>query len=111
MDVQNAPESPYIRARNKVLQIINMRIYKAWLSPDCVFNLTAYAKEQKEGIEITHEFADKVPTILYVTLHRYLPNDNLIFCYYEEKKQYLKLKNLCLATRRSRDRDEFLDDR
>nr|QLI62184.1 cytochrome P450 35 [Streltzoviella insularis] len=60
MDVQHAPETPYLRARHTVMTILNMRIFKVWLQPDCLFNLTPYAKQQKDNIELTHKFTDEV---------------------------------------------------
>ncbi|XP_063829591.1 cytochrome P450 4C1-like [Ostrinia nubilalis] len=60
MDVQHNPDTPYLRARNCVMSIINMRLFKAWLQPDALFNLTHYAKIQKENIDITHKFTDEV---------------------------------------------------
>ncbi|KAL0821796.1 hypothetical protein ABMA28_005208 [Loxostege sticticalis] len=60
MDVQHNPDTPYLRARNCVMSIINMRLFKAWLQPDALFNLTPYAKMQKENIDLTHKFTDEV---------------------------------------------------
>lgn len=60
MDVQQNPDTPYLRARHTVISIINMRIFKAWLQPDLLFNLTSYAKIQKESIDLTHQFTDEV---------------------------------------------------
>ncbi|RVE41932.1 hypothetical protein evm_013426 [Chilo suppressalis] len=37
-----------------------MRLFKVWLQPDCLFNLTPYAKEQKDNIDLTHRFTDEV---------------------------------------------------
>ncbi|CAG9111898.1 unnamed protein product [Plutella xylostella] len=60
MDVQQSPETPYLRARNTVMSVINMRLFKAWLQPEVLFHLTPYAKLQKENIDVTHKFADEV---------------------------------------------------
>lgn len=60
MDVQRKPETPYLRARHTVISIINMRIFKAWLQPDLLFNLTFYAKIHKENIDLTHQFTKDV---------------------------------------------------
>lgn len=60
MDVQHSPDTPYLRARNTVMSILNMRLFKVWLQPDCLFNLTPYAKEQRDNIELTHKFTDEV---------------------------------------------------
>lgn len=65
MDVQHNPDTPYLRARHTILSIINMRIFKAWLQPDLLFNLTSYGKIQKENIDITHQFTDEVRLILF----------------------------------------------
>ncbi|XP_060804888.1 cytochrome P450 4c3-like [Amyelois transitella] len=60
MDVQHTPDTPYLRARHTVIAILNMRIFKVWLQPDCLFNLTSYAKQQKDNIDLTHRFTDEV---------------------------------------------------
>lgn len=60
MDVQHSPETPYLQARHKVMTILNKRLFKVWLQPDCLFNLTPYAKQQKDNIELTHKFTDEV---------------------------------------------------
>ncbi|XP_026321348.1 cytochrome P450 4C1-like isoform X1 [Hyposmocoma kahamanoa] len=60
MNVQHSPDTPYLRARHTVMEILNMRLFKVWLQPDCLFNLTAYAKQQKDNIELTHKFTDEV---------------------------------------------------
>ncbi|CAH0589026.1 unnamed protein product [Chrysodeixis includens] len=60
MDVQRNPDTPYLRARHTVMEILNMRFFKVWLQPDLLFNLTHYAKQQIENILITHKFTDKV---------------------------------------------------
>ncbi|KPI96980.1 Cytochrome P450 4c3 [Papilio xuthus] len=60
MDIQHSPDTPYLRARHTVMTILNMRFFKVWLQPDCLFNLTSYAKEQSENIDLTHKFTDEV---------------------------------------------------
>ncbi|CAH2092957.1 unnamed protein product [Euphydryas editha] len=60
MDVQHNPDTPYLRARNTVISIISMRIFKAWMQPDALFNLTPYSKLQGENIALTHKFTDEV---------------------------------------------------
>ncbi|XP_059052593.1 cytochrome P450 4c3-like [Achroia grisella] len=60
MDVQHKPDTPYLQARETVITIMNMRLFKVWLQPDCLFNLTSYAKQQKENIDLTHKFTDEV---------------------------------------------------
>ncbi|XP_023942730.2 cytochrome P450 4C1 [Bicyclus anynana] len=60
MDVQHSPDTPYLRARHTVMTILNKRFFKVWLQPDLLFNLTPYAKQQKENIELTHKFTDDV---------------------------------------------------
>lgn len=60
MDVQRSPDSPYLRARHTVMTILNMRLFKVWLQPDCLFNLTPYAKQQSDNIHLTHKFTDEV---------------------------------------------------
>ncbi|KAL0821797.1 hypothetical protein ABMA28_005209 [Loxostege sticticalis] len=60
MDVQRTPDTPYLRARHTVMTILNMRLFKVWLQPDCLFNLTAYAKQQRDNIDLTHKFTDEV---------------------------------------------------
>ncbi|KAI5642130.1 cytochrome p450 domain-containing protein [Phthorimaea operculella] len=60
MDVQHSPDTPYLRARRIVMEILNRRIFKVWLQPDCLFNLTPYAKQQKDNIDLTHKFTDQV---------------------------------------------------
>ncbi|CAG9788742.1 unnamed protein product [Diatraea saccharalis] len=60
MDVQHNPDTPYLRARSCVMSIISMRLFKAWLQPDVLFNLTQYAKIQRENIDFTHKFTDEV---------------------------------------------------
>ncbi|XP_075980564.1 cytochrome P450 4V2-like [Anticarsia gemmatalis] len=60
MDVQHCPDTPYLRARHTVMTILNMRLFKVWLQPDCIFNLTRYAKEQEDNIHMTHKFTDEV---------------------------------------------------
>ncbi|CAF4879315.1 unnamed protein product [Pieris macdunnoughi] len=62
MDVQNNPDTPYLRARNVVMSIISMRLFKAWLQPEALFNMTSYSKIQKENIDYTHKFTDEVVT-------------------------------------------------
>lgn len=65
MDVQHNPETPYLRARNTVMSIISMRLFKAWLQPEALFNMTSYSKIQKENIDLTHKFTDEVETHIY----------------------------------------------
>ncbi|CAG9564691.1 unnamed protein product [Danaus chrysippus] len=60
MDVQHWPDTPYLRARHTVMEILNKRLFKVWLQPDCLFKLTKYAKEQKKNIELTHKFTNEV---------------------------------------------------
>nr|XP_032519176.1 cytochrome P450 4g15-like [Danaus plexippus plexippus] len=60
MDVQHWPDTPYLRARHTVMEILNKRLFKVWLQPDCLFKLTRYAKEQKKNIDLTHKFTDEV---------------------------------------------------
>ncbi|XP_063537245.1 cytochrome P450 4c3-like [Cydia strobilella] len=60
MDVQEKPDTPYLRARHTVMTILNMRFFKVWLQPDFLFNLTSYAKEHDESIKLTHKFTDEV---------------------------------------------------
>ncbi|XP_045451149.1 cytochrome P450 4c3-like [Melitaea cinxia] len=60
MDVQNSPDTPYLRARHTVMTILNQRFFKVWLQPDIIFSMTSYAKQQKENIELTHKFTDEV---------------------------------------------------
>ncbi|XP_022823175.1 cytochrome P450 4V2-like [Spodoptera litura] len=60
MDVQHSPDTPYLRARHTVMEILNMRLFKVWLQPDCIFNLTPYAKQQRDNIDLTHKFTDEV---------------------------------------------------
>ncbi|XP_026756521.2 cytochrome P450 4c3-like [Galleria mellonella] len=60
MDVQHKPDTPYLQARETVITIINKRLFKVWLQPDCLFNLTSYAKQQKDNIDLTHKFTDEV---------------------------------------------------
>ncbi|XP_032519320.2 cytochrome P450 4C1-like [Danaus plexippus] len=60
MNVQYNPDTPYLRARNTVISIIGMRLFKAWMQPNALFNLTSYSKTQKENIEATHKFTDEV---------------------------------------------------
>ncbi|XP_045522476.1 cytochrome P450 4c3-like isoform X1 [Pieris brassicae] len=62
MDVQNNSDTPYLRARNVVMSIISMRLFKAWLRPEPLFNMTSYSKIQKENIDYTHKFTDEVVT-------------------------------------------------
>nr|ASX93970.1 cytochrome P450 CYP4AU14 [Zygaena filipendulae] len=73
MDVQRTPDTPYLRARHTVMTILNMRFFKVWLQPDCIFNLTPYAKLQRENIQLTHKFTDDVVR--------------------KKRKEYEKLKN------------------
>ncbi|XP_068617671.1 cytochrome P450 4c3-like [Battus philenor] len=60
MDIQHGKDTPYLRARRIVMEILNMRFFKLWLQPDWLFNLTSYAKEQTENINLTHKFTDEV---------------------------------------------------
>ncbi|XP_072944883.1 cytochrome P450 4c3-like [Epargyreus clarus] len=60
MDVQHNPDTPYLRARNIVMSIISMRLFKAWMQPDALFKLTPYSKIQKDNIDLTHKFTDEV---------------------------------------------------
>ncbi|XP_063365514.1 cytochrome P450 4g15-like [Cydia amplana] len=60
MDLQRKPENGYVSARNAVMSVINMRLFKAWLQLDAVFNLTPYASVQKANIQLTHQFTDEV---------------------------------------------------
>lgn len=60
MDVQHNPDTPYLRARNWVISIIGMRLFKVWMQPDFLFNLSQYSKIQSESIDITHNFTDEV---------------------------------------------------
>ncbi|XP_039756623.1 cytochrome P450 4g15-like [Pararge aegeria] len=60
MDVQHSPDTPYLRARHTVMTILNKRFFKVWLQPDLLFNLTPYAKQQKENIDVTHKFTNEV---------------------------------------------------
>ncbi|KAF9416789.1 hypothetical protein HW555_005919 [Spodoptera exigua] len=60
MDVQHHPDTPYLRARKTVMSIINMRLFKAWLQPDVLFNLTSHSAVQKQNIDATHKFTDEV---------------------------------------------------
>ena len=60
MDVQHTPDTPYLKARHTVMTILNKRLFKVWLQPDCLFNLTSYAKQQKDNIDVTHKFTDEV---------------------------------------------------
>ncbi|XP_050348227.1 cytochrome P450 4C1-like isoform X1 [Nymphalis io] len=60
MDVQHTPDTSYLRARHTVMTILNKRFFKVWLQPDFIFNLTPFAKQQRENIEITHKFTDEV---------------------------------------------------
>ncbi|KAJ0174626.1 hypothetical protein K1T71_009734 [Dendrolimus kikuchii] len=60
MNVQHSSDTPYLRARHTVMTILNMRLFKVWLQPDCLFNLTSYAKQQKDNIDLTHKFTDEV---------------------------------------------------
>lgn len=66
MDVQHTPDTPYLRARHTVMTILNMRLFKVWLQPDCLFNLTSYAKQQKDNIDFTHKFTDEVRRRLFL---------------------------------------------
>ncbi|XP_059052592.1 cytochrome P450 4C1-like [Achroia grisella] len=60
MDLQHTADSPYLRARNYVMSIINMRIFKPWLQVDALFNLTPYSKTQQENIYLTRKFTEEV---------------------------------------------------
>ncbi|XP_053610616.1 cytochrome P450 4c3-like isoform X2 [Plodia interpunctella] len=60
MDVQHNPDTRYMCARNAVMSIINMRLFKPWMQPDALFNLTKQSKIQKDNIDITHKFTDEV---------------------------------------------------
>ncbi|CAG4942456.1 unnamed protein product [Parnassius apollo] len=60
MDIQHSTDSPYLRARHTVMTILNMRFFKLWLQPDCLFNLTPYAKQLRENIAYTHKFTNEV---------------------------------------------------
>ncbi|XP_060804887.1 cytochrome P450 4C1 [Amyelois transitella] len=62
MDVQHNPDTRYLRARNYVMSVINMRLFKPWMQPDALFHLTKYSKLQKESIDITHKFTEEVVT-------------------------------------------------
>ncbi|KOB72589.1 Cytochrome P450 CYP4AU1, partial [Operophtera brumata] len=82
MDVQHNPNTPYLRARNTVMSIINMRLFKPWLQPDAVFNLTSYAKIQKETGNDTTALV-----ISYVLM--------LLGCHHKEQDQvYEELKSI-----------------
>ncbi|VVD01183.1 unnamed protein product [Leptidea sinapis] len=60
MDVQHSPDTPYLQARHDIISIINMRLFKVWMQPDCIFNLTRYAKQQKRNIQLTQKFTNEV---------------------------------------------------
>ncbi|CAH0725737.1 unnamed protein product, partial [Brenthis ino] len=60
MDVQHSPDTPYLKARHTVMTIMNKRLFKIWLQPDSLFNLTPYSSQQKENIDLTHKFTDEV---------------------------------------------------
>ncbi|KAG6443282.1 hypothetical protein O3G_MSEX002765, partial [Manduca sexta] len=77
MDVQHCPNTPYLIARHTVMTILNMRLFKVWLQPDCLFNLTPYAKQQKDNIDLTHKFTDEVVKKRRLEYQRKKYNDNL----------------------------------
>lgn len=84
MDVQRTPETPYLRARHTVMTILNMRLFKVWLQPEFLFNLTHYAKQQNENISITHKFTDEVSFIeVFDPIKRYrISLFNLVYSTY-----------------------------
>ncbi|KAG6443278.1 hypothetical protein O3G_MSEX002762 [Manduca sexta] len=62
MDVQHTPDTPYMCARKSVMSVISMRLFKPWMQPDILFNLTPCSKQQRINIDITHKFTDEVVT-------------------------------------------------
>ncbi|XP_026756515.2 cytochrome P450 4g15-like isoform X2 [Galleria mellonella] len=60
MDLQHTADSAYLHARNCVMSIINMRIFKPWMQPDAIFKLTPYSKTQEENIYLTRKFTEEV---------------------------------------------------
>ncbi|XP_049539564.1 cytochrome P450 4c3-like [Anopheles darlingi] len=54
---QQHPDSEYVKAHEKIGEIMLNRLQKFWLHPDCIFQRTAQHREQQRCIEILHRFS------------------------------------------------------
>uniref|UniRef100_A0A182FZU1 Uncharacterized protein n=2 Tax=Anopheles albimanus TaxID=7167 RepID=A0A182FZU1_ANOAL len=54
---QQHPDSEYVRAHEKIGEIMLNRLQKFWLHPDCIFQCTAQHREQQRCIDTLHRFS------------------------------------------------------
>ncbi|XP_077290548.1 cytochrome P450 4C1-like isoform X2 [Arctopsyche grandis] len=60
VNAQGNTNNSYIQAGIGEMQLICKRMYQIWLQPQWLFNLTKYAKIEKENIKILHDFTKAV---------------------------------------------------
>ncbi|XP_050099708.1 cytochrome P450 4c3-like [Anopheles aquasalis] len=54
---QQQPDSEYVRAHEKIGEIMLNRLQKFWLHPDCIFQRTGQHREQQRCIDTLHRFS------------------------------------------------------
>lgn len=60
MNAQGNTNNSYIQAGIEEMQLVCKRMYQIWLQPQWLFNLTKYAKTEKDNIKIMHDFTKAV---------------------------------------------------
>ncbi|XP_053678889.1 cytochrome P450 4c3-like [Anopheles nili] len=59
---QQQSDSKYVRAHEKIGEIMLNRLQKLWLHPDIVFRCTKQYREQRKCLEILHDFSYRMIT-------------------------------------------------
>ncbi|PNF39482.1 Cytochrome P450 4C1 [Cryptotermes secundus] len=57
---QDGNNSDYIRSTDRLCQITTLRVFKLWLHPDWLFNLTPLGREQARHLRCTHNMVNAV---------------------------------------------------
>ncbi|XP_049866094.1 cytochrome P450 4d2-like [Pectinophora gossypiella] len=60
VNAQGNPNSPYLLAMNKVLNLVCERIFHLWLQPDWLYRLFPQYPEHQRCVKIMHDFTDDV---------------------------------------------------
>uniref|UniRef100_T1J576 Cytochrome P450 n=1 Tax=Strigamia maritima TaxID=126957 RepID=T1J576_STRMM len=60
VNAQINSDSPYVKALDRIKDIIHLRMYRFYLWPDAIFNLTPTGEQHAKCIKVLHNFSEKV---------------------------------------------------
>ena len=86
-------DSEYVKAIDRITQIVVERFKQPWLISDAVFALSPLGREQKRLLKTVHDFTDLVRILLSFIIHLFFFLVNLIMILHSMERLFAKEEN------------------